>query len=847
MRLALPLRLARRELRRRPGRTALVALLVAVPVAGMVLATVSLRTGQHTPAEDWERANGQADAFGDTGVGLPAGSRAIAVSYAFLRARTTDGARSDLSLSDLPLRDPMAAGIYDLVAGRAATGTGEVALSRGAAQRLEVGLGDDLVLERPSVTFAVVGLIERRDCLSCPYAVVAPGKIPVELQVQEGYRAEVLADLPDGLTPAETATLLDQGPWLREPPPGTDASASPGGDRSVEWSLVIGAIVLTVVGIVISAAFAVGARRQLVTIGQLSASGTPPATVRAALVLQGTITGLLGGLVGLAIGAAALVGGRGRFERLLDERIPHYDVSVRDVALAVLLGMMASTVAALMPARTAARIPTLAALAGRCPVAPVSRRLVAGGAIAVAGGLTLLGLAVVGSRSRIDGSVWVLVAIAGGISELLGACAIAPAVVARLEPLARRLRGALRLGARSLARNRARTGAVVSAVAASGALAIGSAALVLGDTAGNRSLSTADDVVVIWHESYDAVAGGGVFGPPPRDVIQDVRRNLPEAEEATVRATATPTGERFWEVAPDPTEPPPANLVGSDSFGGYQRALIADEALLDAIHAGADVRDALGSTGIVLLTASGSGVDAVVTPPDGRSAVPAAIVSSSHDLEYRWDLLISEERAAELGLDIVTLATLFRTSESLTDAQRGDLEDLRYDLQAAEKSFARANPSAAGPVVHLRWAEPQGGATPLQLELILSGIALAFGLFVVGVSLALAAAESKDERDILTIAGAPPGALARSAGARAWLLASIGGAMAIPVGILPVMVFSYTSRDQFADGRFPLVFPTRTGLLLLVALPAVVALVALFSSAAALRLRPVRVSTATFE
>lgn len=71
--------------------------------------------------------------------------------------------------------------------------------------------------------------------------------------------------------------------------------------------------------------------------------------------------------------------------------------------------------------------------------------------------------------------------------------------------------------------------------------------------------------------------------------------------------------------------------------------------------------------------------------------------------------------------------------------------------------------------------------------------------------------------------------------------------MAIPVGILPVMVFSYTSRDQFADGRFPLVFPTRTGLLLLVALPAVVALVALFSSAAALRLRPVRVSTATFE
>lgn len=841
MRFALPLRLARRELRRRPGRTALVALLVAVPVAGMVLATVSLRTGQYTPAKAWERANGQADAVGDIGVGLPAGSRAIVVSYAFFRARTTDGASSDLRLSDLPLRDPMAAGIYDLAAGRAPTGTGEVALSRGAAQGLEVALGDDLVLERPSVTFAVVGLIERRDCLSCPYAVVAPGEVPVELPGQEGYRAEVLADLPDGLTPAERETLLDQALAVYEAPSEAEG-VSPDDDQSVEWSLVIGALVLTVVGIVISAAFAVGARRQLVTIGQLSASGTPPRTVRAALVLQGTITGLLGGLVGLAIGAAALVGGRGRFERLLDERIPHYDVSMRDVALALLLGMMASTVAALIPARTAARIPTLAALAGRRPVAPVSRRLVAGGVVAVAGGLALLGLAVFGSRGGADGSVWVLVAIVGGVSELLGACAIAPAVVAHLEPLARRLRGALRLGARSLARNRARTGAVVSAVAASGALAIGSAALVLGDTAKSEYPTFPDDVVAIWQEFVDEVARIPEVGPPPSATLADVRQVLTGAEEATVRATVDPTG-GFWEVAPDPDEPPSVNLAGSGVLGGKDRALIADEALLDAIHAGDEVRDALNTTGIVLLS-SASGA-ALVTPPAGSAAVPATVVSVPHHLGYQTDLLISEERASELDLVVAPMAQLFRASKELTDAQRVDLEDIRGDLEAAG-----GNLSAAGPVVDLRWSWGGGGATPLQLELILSGIALAFSLFVVGVSLALAAAESKDERDILTIAGAPPGALARSAGARAWLLASIGGAMAIPVGFLPVVVFSYASRDQpnlFAGEPFPLVFPIRTGLLLLLAVPAVVAVVALLSSAAALRLRPVRVSTATFE
>ena len=109
-----------------------------------------------------------------------------------------------------------------------------------------------------------------------------------------------------------------------------------------------------------------------------------------------------------------------------------------------------------------------------------------------------------------------------------------------------------------------------------------------------------------------------------------------------------------------------------------------------------------------------------------------------------------------------------------------------------------------------------------------------FSLFVVGVSLALAAAESKDERDILTIAGAPPGLLARSAGARAWLLAVLGAAMAVPVGFLPVIVFARAqAHDQsggVVDDTFPLVFPTRTVLLLVVAVPLAVALVSWLGS-----------------
>ncbi len=151
------------------------------------------------------------------------------------------------------------------------------------------------------------------------------------------------------------------------------------------------------------------------------------------------------------------------------------------------------------------------------------------------------------------------------------------------------------------------------------------------------------------------------------------------------------------------------------------------------------------------------------------------------------------------------------------------------------------NPDLRSPLdLSLNW--PDNSPTPFQVELILAGIALLFALLVVGTSLALAAAESRDERDVLTVAGASPRTLAFAAGAKAWLLAGIGALLAVPVGMLPVAVFVAAN-----DGDMDFVVPYRTIALLALAVPTVVALVALATSAAAQRLRPVRVSTALFD
>ncbi|MGH9274406.1 MAG: FtsX-like permease family protein, partial [Acidimicrobiales bacterium] len=455
-RMRLPLRLARREVWRRPGRTALVALLVAIPVAAMTLAVVLIRTNEsRTPLEEWERQNGQADArlFGGVGafgepipvgkpgfervelsdrpaVDLPEGTRVILVAERYMRVRTVGGDRAFVDMSDLPLGDPLTAGVHDLIEGRAPTDRGEVALGANLARRLHARVGEDLVLDRPEVTLRVVGLVEHVGCISCPTLLAAPGELDMFAESMEGNTFQLL-DLPDGLTQAERTALAatsDGYVELRETFIASfqrgEAATSP-----VRWSFVLGALALTVVAIVISAAFAVGARRQLVTLGQLSASGVPPSTVRAGLVLQGTVTGVVGAAAGLAIATAALALAQGLVEHILDERIDGYTIRATDVALAALIGVGAATVAALIPARTAAGIPTLAALAGHRPLAPVSRRLIAWGFAGMIGGLALLALAVVGNQTNQSGDLWAYVAIFGGVAELLGACALAPAVV----------------------------------------------------------------------------------------------------------------------------------------------------------------------------------------------------------------------------------------------------------------------------------------------------------------------------------------------------------------------------------------------------------------------------------
>lgn len=840
----LPLRIARREVRRRPGRTALAAMLVALPVCAMTLSIVIVGTDEGVSrAQSWELEHGQADAVlahppswmeevEQQELSLPRGARAVedSTGSAAVRITTTEDRRVQLEVRDLPLDDPITEGIVELRSGRAPRRTRDVALTEDLARRLGVTVGADLAVSDGlnDLALRVVGLFELPGCLRCSTLVVPPQTAEGFLGVN-GTERQTLIDLPEGMTAEDLAALTvgDDGwltvrsDYLRQVRP---AWGEPEVAGIVWWSLVLGGMVLLVAGIVISAAFAVGARRQMVTIGQLSANGMEPAVIRSSLVLQGTVTGVLGTAIGLVLAGVLLAVGQSRVEWMIDQRIGDYVVRWSDLVLVAILGVGASSIAALVPAREAARVPVVAALAGRRPLPAVSARQITRGVVAMVGGLALLAFSVIGAQtSARQGELWALLGLVGGAAELLGACALAPVLVSRLEPLSVRLSGAWRLGARSLARQRSRTGTVVAAVAAAGALAVTSGAFVQGASAQGEPKLPPDAVF--------AATDGDRVGLDGK-VSDQVVTILGGAQVITVRlaqpvdSVDRPIRSYAWAVPwPERTAVTPGDSI--DVF-----ATIADDALLDALRAEDLVRASLARDGVAVLANWSDPGPVTLQSPFGDS-----IEAQAYDHRYTLAgidvVLITERAARDLGLAIgrETSGTLFVADHELTSSERAQLDALAFESRAA------------GPGVSLAHASPKSGPSPLAVELVLSALALVFAVLVVGTSLALAAAETRDERDVLTIAGAPPPVLARVAGVKAWLIASIGALVAIPVGFLPVVVVARTTNGS----PFPVIFPTRTALVLVLLTPLVVALASWAASAASQRLRPVRVSTATFE
>lgn len=515
-------------------------------------------------------------------------------------------------------------------------------------------------------------------------------------------------------------------------------------------------------------------------------------------------------------------------------------------------------------------------LAGRRPPGRVPRWLTTSGGLALAGGLALLGLATfatTGGNDR-DSKVWVLVAITGGVSVLLGACAMAPGYVSILEPVAARLSGPWRLAARGLARQRTRTGGVVSAVCATGALAICASSLMLGADLQDRREPTNLPANEVHIQSRSM--GLDPMSPHPRvtsankhapravpadqEGVARLQQALPEARTLGLTAASPPAELDFGSVLEGSIRNGADRLfdTGRPFTGGAgSSAVIADDAAIDAYRLDQRARRSLAEVGAVWLgfgegparatlvptgtapaAVMGAGGTDTVPSPDAPAAIsiPVVVFDRGHlSLAGLPELLLTPAVAERYGFFTGPGDVILRTPKPLSSEQRYAVDEIIDDGvgSAAEPGTAYTNVTVY---------QPNGRPDALLLEGVLAAAALLFTLFVVAVSLALAAAETRDERDVLAVVGVAPALLRRTSGRSAILLTGLGALLAIPVGFLPIVVFTQADTTPL-----PLVFPWRIVALLLIAVPLIAGTVTYLGSAFSLWRRPVRISTMAFD
>jgi len=871
-------RLAWREVRRRPGRTALVVALVMVPTLAMTVGVVLARTDAHQRAEPFVADHGEvADlqvgaqtAPDDTRLAavLPEGSRWTRYRSAGGQVRVAgpDGFVTYAVVTDLPVADPVVGGMVQVRSGQAPR-PGEVLVTRDLADRAGVGVGDTLRLARPAGSWRVSGVGTTRSG-GDPRLVF--GTFDWDTVRPDARTETVLVDLPGRPGPAAVEPLLASlGGGSAAAWDGLDQTGARGEvpARSIAWGWVAGVLGLVVVGIVVAAAFATSARRQLVTLGQLGAQGSPPGVVRRMLALQGWWTGLLGAALGAAVGIGAPVAGRGLLESLSGRWIDGFVVRPSDIAVIVLTGALAGTVAALVPARSAARVPVLTALNGRRPVGRVPRRLVPAGVVLFGGGTGLIALAVAlatppnGDAAGGSTTAVALVAVAGGLGVLFGTCCASPLAVDAVARVVGRLGGTARLAARSVGRARGRSAAVVTAIAVVGAVAVLVTTTMATEVARTSAPSTDLDHLPPEVVEVTGSAPDGRSSPLPSGLRAALLEVLP-GSRFQPRRVAVPAGAPTPADLADPAGPAPAPAPAGDGAlppmdGPASRLLMADDAVRDLFGLSAGDRQRLDRVG-VMVAGSGLAFDGAGRPLDERhwpqGPVPVDLplgagvtqveaVFPQDDLRSLFggaDALVTEEAARRLGLEVVEAGTYVVAPAPLTDRQVEELDELRSLGQDSTFLPAAGGPAAPGGAAlggELTW-QWQGGTDvpPLALQAAVVGGALLLTLLVVAMGLSLSATESRDERDVLVAVGARPRTLRRLAGAKAVVLAGTGAVLAVPAGLAPALVV--LSRPDRPEA-----VPWVALALLVGAVPLVAGFMAWSASALATRLRPVRMST----
>jgi putative ABC transport system permease protein len=346
-----------------------------------------------------------------------------------------------------PFGQPM----LSLNSGHYPTGSGQVALTSGLASQLGLKLGD--TWRGRGAPRRVVGIVANPQDLLQWFALVAPGQVRAPSQVI------VLFDAP-GVNPRSLGRNVVSRTMV-----GNRNAAN--AINPVTISLAAATLGIFLVALVSVGGFTVLAQRRLRSIGMLGAQGATDANIGLVVRANGFATGVVGAAAGFVLGLAAWLAYRPRAEASAHHVMGAFHLPWLVIFVSMALAVLASYLAAARPAKAIARVPIVAALAGRPPAPRQARRWagpVGAGLLVLA--FFLIGLASEQATSSAGGPLF-LGLILGLVALCVGVVLVAPACLALLSKAARWAPITVRLAMRDLARYRARSGAALGAISLS--------------------------------------------------------------------------------------------------------------------------------------------------------------------------------------------------------------------------------------------------------------------------------------------------------------------------------------------------------------------------------------------
>ncbi len=861
------IRIARRDARRYKWRSALIVVMVGLPVLLLTGGVTLVATIDVNPAESVPRIMGSAQArirdggpdrliqspdgkntrsstdgagaltvpgfaadslWSTAKVAKVTGGRVVQTLDSGMRVTLGDR-RPTMQVLGIDARDPLARGMTDLVSGRWASTTSEIVVTQaGIANGLPQQ--GNLTTTGPDGTtqlLTVVGVATAQTGSGPPFLVALPALV-TSAGDQTRVSAAFLVARPDPVTWAQVRALNDYGLVVQSrqvflnPPAAAELDrqmAQVFGPRQQANNLLL---LLAVVGIFLETtllagpAFAVSAARQRRSLALAATNGAEARQLRRYVLGQAVVLGVVSAAVAAVGGVLLTLAGLTWWQGVH----PDFATGPFEVSWAPVLGVfacavLASVVAALLPAKGIARLDIIAVLAGRPSTHAVRRGLpVAGVTIMVISGIATIWSVAALSKAGLNAQAPLLVV--GAVGLVLGCLMVIPAVLALVARLGAHLVLPLRLAARDTGRQRGRStpavAAIMAAVAALTALSISAASYtqhkqdtyqsqqpmgsgVISLFGGDRSQRDARVVLARFAPQLNVEPVGYLGGEAPLATttglvswVNLVPPGCTEAQMLAVLPTSQATGTRASGMAPTRCEDQSTMHVASLSSNPAALGLTTSQ------------RAVLEGGGILTPDAQ------LVRDGQIRFVSGTATLGSSGVLAGR--VIDQRTPIRAVTVDPQVWATAFPGEPGGAWILPDTAKKLGWPVRIA--AFNLTSPTGTiSPQVESAVADRLGDDASLQVErgyqnpirLILLILFSVVGLLVLIASListALSLAESQNDMATLAAVGATRGTRRGIAAAQALVVAACGALLGVAVGITPGIASTWplTSHDS---------------------------------------------------